>query len=188
MEPLFVADDIALDFINTHFGTGANEVDCLQSDQNVLDWLSRAGVATEFDTPPTGKSGSLLRAARELRACALECVERRKAHSSADVTLINQILSTAPVHQQIVWKRGQVPTAHQIRTGTGSAAVLAPVAEALVKLLAEGDFDLIRECESEICTLWFYDRTKSHRRRWCDMASCGNRAKVAAFRERNRSA
>jgi len=57
-------------------------------------------------------------------------------------------------------------------------------AEAAAELLAEGDFELIRRCESESCVLWFYDRTKSHRRRWCSMASCGNRHKVAAFRSR----
>jgi len=32
--------------------------------------------------------------------------------------------------------------------------------------------------------MWFYDRTKSHRRRWCSMALCGNRAKARAHRER----
>jgi len=62
--------------------------------------------------------------------------------------------------------------------------LLAPVAEAAADLLANGDFDLIRKCEDASCTLWFYDRTKSHRRRWCSMAVCGNRHKVAAFRRR----
>ncbi|MDX3854896.1 CGNR zinc finger domain-containing protein [Streptomyces sp. AK02-01A] len=34
--------------------------------------------------------------------------------------------------------------------------------------------------------LWFYDRTKSHRRRWwwCSMETCGNRTKVRARRSR----
>jgi predicted RNA-binding Zn ribbon-like protein len=32
--------------------------------------------------------------------------------------------------------------------------------------------------------MWFYDRTKGHRRRWCTSTGCGNRAKVAAFRAR----
>ena len=44
--------------------------------------------------------------------------------------------------------------------------------------------ELIRECEHPDCVLWFYDRTKSHRRRWCSMALCGNRHKVAEFRKR----
>ena len=63
-------------------------------------------------------------------------------------------------------------------------ALLAPLAESAAELLAHADFDLIRQCEGQDCVLWYYDRTKAHRRRWCSMAICGNRAKVAAFRER----
>jgi predicted RNA-binding Zn ribbon-like protein len=66
-------------------------------------------------------------------------------------------------------------------------AALVPVAEAVARLLAEGDFKLVRKCESADCTLWFHDRTKSHHRRWCSMALCGNRAKVAAFRARQKA-
>lgn len=187
--PLFVADELALDFINTHYGTGAEESECFQTDQNVLDWLKRMGVLSEFAAaPPVAKSGALVRSARDLRASALDCIERRKAGGVADVTVLNELLGAAPVHQQITWKRGQTPKLQRVRTAAGVAGVLAPVAEGIVKLLAEGDFDLVRKCESELCTLWFYDRTKSHRRRWCDMAVCGNRAKVAAFRERSKGA
>src|SRR5262249_319245 len=63
---------------------------------------------------------------------------------------------------------------------------LAPVAESVAELLSHADFDLIRHCEGGQCVLWFYDRTKAHRRRWCSPQFCGNRAKVAAFRARAR--
>ncbi len=63
-------------------------------------------------------------------------------------------------------------------------AFLAPVAEAVADLLADGDFNLVRHCEGNACVMWFYDHTKGHRRRWCTSTGCGNRAKVAAFRAR----
>jgi predicted RNA-binding Zn ribbon-like protein len=66
--------------------------------------------------------------------------------------------------------------------------LLVPVAEAMAELLETGDYQLVRRCENPNCTLLFYDRTKSHRRRWCSMAICGNRMKVAAFRARQREA
>ena len=66
--------------------------------------------------------------------------------------------------------------------------LLAPLAEAAAHLLATADFTLVRKCEDHACTLWFLDRTKSHRRRWCSMALCGNRNKVAAFRQRQHDA
>ena len=64
--------------------------------------------------------------------------------------------------------------------------LLMPVALAAAELLANGNFELVRACESADCVLHFYDRTKSHRRRWCSMATCGNRAKVQTFRARQR--
>ena len=63
-------------------------------------------------------------------------------------------------------------------------ALLAPLAEACVRLLLESDRRLARECASPIRSLWFYDTTRSHRRRWCSMSVCGSRAKAKAYRRR----
>jgi len=186
--PLFVADDVALDFINTAYGVGPDRADCLDCDQQVLNWLERAGLKSELDSvPPAGKRGVLLQSAAALRETARELVERRKAGAGADVSALNRALAQGNTHQQLTWKKGQAPALRIHRSGSTAEAVLVPVAEAIAKLLVEGNFDLVRKCESSDCTLWFYDRTKSHHRRWCSMTMCGNRAKVAAFRERQKS-
>jgi predicted RNA-binding Zn ribbon-like protein len=186
--PLFVADEVALDFVNTAYGVGPNRTDCLGSDQQVLDWLEHTGLTSEVDAVPTaGKRGLLLHSALALRETARELVERRKAGAGADVSALNRVLALGDTHQQMIWKKGQAPTIRTHRSGSTPEAVLVPLAEAIAKLLVEGNFDLVRKCESTDCTLWFYDRTKSHHRRWCSMTMCGNRAKVAAFRERQKS-
>ncbi|WWW35204.1 ABATE domain-containing protein [Stenotrophomonas rhizophila] len=41
---LFVANDLALDFINSAYGPSAAPVDVLQGDQAAIDWLAAAGV------------------------------------------------------------------------------------------------------------------------------------------------
>jgi predicted RNA-binding Zn ribbon-like protein len=66
------------------------------------------------------------------------------------------------------------------RRWTNPAQLLVPGAEAWSRLFIEGDPSMVRRCEG--CTLWFYDRTKAHRRRWCSMALCGNRAKARRHR------
>lgn len=186
-EPLFVADDVALDFINTAYGVEPNQVDCLASDQAVLDWLTRAGLTQELESVPSiGKKGALMQAALDLRADARESIERRKAGAVADVSTLNHVLALGDVHRQVTWRKGQRPEFRLHRKAANAEALLTPLAEAIATLLVDGDFDLVRQCESSDCTLWFYDRTKSHHRRWCSMASCGNRAKVAAFRERQK--
>ena len=50
----------------------------------------------------------------------------------------------------------------------------------------EGSWDHLKECAGGDCTAVFFDRSKNHSGRWCSMSSCGNRAKVRAWRERQR--
>src|SRR5262249_42198913 len=69
---------------------------------------------------------------------------------------------------------------------TSARGLLLPIAEAMGDLICQKDFTFVRKCEGPTCTLWFLDVSKGHGRRWCSMAACGNRAKVAAHRTRVR--
>jgi predicted RNA-binding Zn ribbon-like protein len=51
-----------------------------------------------------------------------------------------------------------------------------------IDLLSGPDAESIRECEDPACTLLFVDTSRSHRRRWCSMNSCGARAKMRTLR------
>jgi predicted RNA-binding Zn ribbon-like protein len=51
----------------------------------------------------------------------------------------------------------------------------------------DGTWEHLKICASEDCRSVFYDRSKNGSGRWCSMDSCGNRAKVRAWRERQRS-
>jgi predicted RNA-binding Zn ribbon-like protein len=42
----------------------------------------------------------------------------------------------------------------------------------------------VRECANHDCGWLFLDLSRNRSRKWCDMSSCGNRAKVRRFRER----
>jgi predicted RNA-binding Zn ribbon-like protein len=61
---------------------------------------------------------------------------------------------------------------------------LSRLAEPLVDEVQAGNADRIRVCDNETCRWIFYDESRAGRRRWCDMASCGNRAKAARHRAR----
>ena len=52
--------------------------------------------------------------------------------------------------------------------------------------IASGDTDRLRVCANDQCRWIFYDSSRTGRRRWCDMATCGNRAKAARHRARQR--
>jgi predicted RNA-binding Zn ribbon-like protein len=180
---LFVGDDPALDFINTAYGVNEGH-DHFVNDASVVDWLKQAGMLSDEHGEAAYKG--LLDSALELRAAGRKLVEQRQAGQWANPAVLNRILALGSHHLELQWKKGGEPALVPKQTNRDAAAVLLPVADALARLLAETDFALVRKCECDDCTLLFRDRTKSRRRRWCSMALCGNRMKVAAFRARQK--
>ena len=183
--PLYIGDHLALDFVNSEIGGGPDRVECLNSDAQVIGWLRGAGLTAEL--PPRGQQGTLLNAALALRETARALLVHRKAGQAGDPSALNRVLTRGGGYGELAWKKTGAPEYLQRRRIACPEDLLVPVAEAIAELLAQGDFSLIRKCENPDCTLWFYDRTKSHHRRWCSMAVCGNRMKVAAFRARRKT-
>lgn len=183
--PLFVGDDLALDFINSAFGMGQAHRDCFVDDAAVVAWLKRAGaLAEDVDATPDG----LLQLALELRDNAGALVDAATSGRRPDVSVVNRLLEAGHAPAQLKWNdAGQVFEVDRPRRRQDAAALLEPVARAILKLLTEPGLELVRQCEAHDCTLMFRDLTKSRRRRWCSMAACGNRMKVAAFRARNKA-
>lgn len=183
--PLFVGDNLALDFINTQYGVGVAHHECFIDDASVLAWLKTAQVLPdELQGAPKG----LLQLALELRESAKSLVQAAKLDQGGNVDIVNRILETGRSAQALEWD--EVSKSFNIasrRRNEDAASLLEPIALALVKLLTEQQLGLVRECEAHDCTLLFHDLTKSHRRRWCSMAVCGNRMKVAAFRSRKKT-
>jgi predicted RNA-binding Zn ribbon-like protein len=178
MEPLFLAGNLALDFTNTRVRLDGELVDLLQRDQDVVAWLLSVGLP--------GSRLAVLEPARALREAIRSLVEKRKAGHRGDPSVLNRFLEHAKSHPRLVWKKEHAPTVESVPELDTPEAALAPIAGAAADLLAMNDFSLVKKCEDEACVLWFHDQTKSHHRRWCSVALCGNRNKVAAYRRRLR--
>ena len=52
---------------------------------------------------------------------------------------------------------------------------------------ADGTWARLKSCPADDCRFAFYDRSRNRSAVWCDMAVCGNRAKVRSYRERHGS-
>ena len=179
----FVGDNLAINFINTRRMIEGQLTDTLQSDSDVKAWLKRLEVPIAKGTLPFS-DGVLLQRARELREIAFAVVKDRKSGKKPSLIALNRFLEAAPNHAALTTDDAKNIRKTRVYGKETVEAFLAPVAEAVADLLANADFDLVRHCEGKACVLWFYDRTKGHRRRWCTSTGCGNRAKVAAFRAR----
>jgi predicted RNA-binding Zn ribbon-like protein len=97
---------------------------------------------------------------------------------------INQILRVTEGHDELV-THGDSWRLQFIGREEGLEWLLAAIARSAGELLVEGARAPIRRCANPACRLFFYDDSRTHRRRWCSMAGCGNRHKVANFLRRH---
>lgn len=183
--PWFLADHPALDFINTLAIVDGQPHDFWQTDGDVEAWLQQADLATDTTPKVRHEAGALLQAARQLRQMIRDAVQQLKAGAAVDTQALNDYLSEADSHLQLVHDDKGALQLRRVYADHTVAQRLGRVAEQAATLLTQEDVSRIRTCEHPACILWFYDRTKAHRRRWCSMALCGNRAKVARFRQLN---
>ncbi|PQK91599.1 CGNR zinc finger domain-containing protein [Pantoea ananatis] len=183
---LFLADNLALDFINSEYGVDEQRHDCFSDDRRVMLWLEMAGILP--DGAPLQAPDGLLHEARALRDSARALVDAAMNGLSADLTVLNRLYKDGRPTKRLAWdddaQRYQIAVSHE---EISTAILLWPVVNALVELVVSDSFTYVRQCEAHDCILLFHDLSKSHRRRWCSMATCGNRMKVAAFRSRKRS-
>jgi hypothetical protein len=74
--------------------------------------------------------------------------------------------------------------AHLEPTGSGLEGAIGRIAAIVYQSEVEGTWSRLKACSADDCQWAFYDSSRNRSGTWCDMASCGNRAKVRAYRER----
>jgi predicted RNA-binding Zn ribbon-like protein len=190
-----VAGLIWLDFVNTRFQQRGAWVDALASPRDLARWLQEAGVAPPGGTaalaPLRGGRGGrlLLRQAHALRGALTELageLVRGRGVPARGVRILNRVLRAAPVHAELQ-QVGGTWVARQVPSRADPLALLAPVAHSAADFLLTGDRTRLRACGNPACVLYFYDRTRNGRRRFCSAATCGNRVKAARRYQRLRA-
>jgi predicted RNA-binding Zn ribbon-like protein len=68
---------------------------------------------------------------------------------------------------------------------SGVAGAVGRVLGCVADAMADGTWERLKACRAEDCQWGYLDTAKNHSRAWCSMSSCGNRAKVNAYRERH---
>jgi predicted RNA-binding Zn ribbon-like protein len=195
---MFLADAPGLDFLNSIATPVDEPVDWIGDGEGLMSWLEQAGMV-----PPAALASIRARVgaaeldetaakARSLREWFRGYVRARKgraltASDMDELEPLNQLLARDELHGEIVVNAAGAATAlsyRATRRWESAESLLMPIAEAMAKLVCEDDFTQVKACEGPKCTLLFADHTRGHARRWCSMAICGNRAKVAAHRAR----
>ena len=204
-QAVFVADHLALDFVNSRSTPSGVWTDWLRDGADLIAWLEQVGVieaaiASDFRARFESRElDSVAEQARWLREWLRTFVKEHAgrelgADAVAALAPLNRVLARDDSYRQI--GAGNPATQHgrglhgyrlrqqRVQRWTTPEQLLQPIAEAIADLVCSADFRRIRGCDGSDCALMFLDRTKAQTRRWCSMATCGNRAKVAAHRAR----
>ena len=189
-----VAGDVALDFVNTVGGNDSTaHMDAIADYDLLLLWSVRAGTIEQE------QADRLLRKARRRRDEADRVMDRTRELRSSLYAVFRGLADGEPIAKAWSEVRPAVATAvaraEPVTTDEGIAwswagvadldAPLDPVAHAAAALVTSPRTDLLRLCDR--CRWLFLDESRNHRRRWCDMATCGMAEKVERQAERRRA-
>ncbi len=181
--------ETTLDFINTLEHERVADVEGLPTPAAAVEWLAERGLAHPADARralrPVDALDRLHRVREAMREIAESAADARPADPEA-LAEINRALRARSVVELVPAPDG-ISVAHR-HVGDPLDDALATLIEPLAREIASGRRDRLRVCANDSCRWLFFDESRTGRRRWCDMATCGNRAKAARHRARRQSA
>ena len=193
------AGRLCLDFTNTVRARPLSEkVDLVSSYGDLLSWARLATILTPGEAAALAETaGQQPRAAADALGQALTLREALYGVFSAraaglpapssDLRTINKAIGKAMSRAGLNPSAGGGFEWSWPDAPIGVDRVAWWVARSASELLTSKDLTGVRECAGYDCGRLFMDGTKNRSRRWCDMASCGNRAKGRRHYERRKS-
>ncbi|MFC5744248.1 CGNR zinc finger domain-containing protein [Actinomadura rugatobispora] len=178
----FDAGALCLDFVATLGRRGDPEhrrVERIPTPDRFGEWLRECGL--------TGADASLTRGDLVSAVVLREAIDGlvRGVLGGGDVTAdartVNQ-WAECPVATPRFDPRTATVTRHSPEP---VAAALAEIARDAVVTAGRAASLPVRVCGMDDCRMLFIDQSRGRPRRWCSASRCGNRAKVAAYRQRN---
>jgi predicted RNA-binding Zn ribbon-like protein len=181
--------------VNTDAAAQAPGGDLLRDFEALLTWLHAngavdderaAGVRRRAVLQPAAAAAALVDARRMRAALRVFAEKGDQSDRVRDDTVaeINRVLGRSAGTRRIDpapeggYQRSFVPT------GDAFAGLMIPIAESAADTLVASELPRVRRCADPRCHRVFLDGTKNGMRRWCDMGTCGNRAKAARHRAR----
>jgi predicted RNA-binding Zn ribbon-like protein len=198
--PVFELDSgrLCLDFANTVRARPLNDrIENIHKYEDLLEWSRQATILTP------GEAAALTQEARRRPGQAAQALTEALALREAVYALFSALAAGLPappldlgtINQAIgraMSRAGVTPAGSRFEWSWPHAPldldrVAWWVARSVAELLTSADLTFVRECAGYDCGRLFMDATKNRSRRWCDMSTCGNRAKGRRHYERTRS-
>lgn len=193
-----VGGHVVVDLVNTVTARNAEPVDWLDGFSRLVEWAELTG---GFDPDPLselrrlgdahpGVARRALDRARELREVlhdVLSATARGREPSADALRELMRSWTEAMGKARAITAGGQVRLELSVRR-SGLDYLRHELALRSLDLLRDLPADRTRVCDGRACGWIFIDRSKGGRRRWCDMATCGNAEKGRRHYQRTRPA
>ena len=187
----FVGERLCLDFINTYNGYNIDpEVkEQLPTFGDFLSWLDYAQTQDREEAEWVISFGEVDQDLRDRIMCDVRKIRKNlfevfdafannRQPEMCYVAAIYETLASAVMFVEPLERpKDLVGPANRVRI-LKPLGLLYPIAHSAARLMVDNCLCYIKECDDKTCEWIFLDCSKSHRRRWCDMKSCGNRAKA----------
>lgn len=178
---------LSLDFLNTVDTHDTLLDEKLGAYADLVWWALRVGMMTETEAAPLfaaaaadpARAADVLAYALELREALYRLIAAAgtgDAADGADLAVMNAALARTLGHQRIA-ARGD-GFAWGWEDGTELERLLWPVVRDAAELLVSGELRRVGKCCGENCDWLYLDTSRNRSRRWCNMQTCGNRAKA----------
>lgn len=192
---VFIAGRLWLDFVNTDDARLGVRVDCIASFEAFVAWLETARVIDaeraallrrRAAEQPSGATAALVETKR-VRAMLRLLGEQGRGERGSNIRAqaveeINRILGRSVGTRRVETTATDGYARSFVPVGDAFGGLVIPIIESAVDSLVRGELPRIRKCADRRCPRYFADDTKSKTRRWCEMKTCGNRAKAARHR------
>ena len=185
---------LCLDFVNLPFSSGDprqyaaswSQLIDFMAEKRIISIEKGLELRTLPESDPRAAEDLLTQAERlgeGMRSAFSAMLKNQRVHREW-IEPINDILRVTEGHDELEWQ-GDRWRLGFLAKEDGLEWLLAAIARSGAELIAEGAASRLHKCGNANCQLLFCDDSRTHRRRWCSMAHCGNRSKVAAFAKRH---
>ena len=173
--------ELVRQFVNTLETDGDTRSEELRTPQLLQGWLRKRGLLAPSAALKEDDLGRAIELREALRGILL-------AHNGEPVgrepfEAFDRLVAEAGLAVRVVGDG----SARLEPTGSGLARAIGRIAAIVYRSEVEGTWPRLKACAADDCQWAFYDASKNRAGTWCDMSSCGNRAKVRAYRQRTRA-
>ena len=192
----FTGNALCLDFANTLHDRSSTPHELLNSYIDLVQWGQEASILSESEAEQLRTEAAQL--PEEAEHVLQQAIELREAIYHIFYT---QLYYSTPEEHDLAllnsWLPRAIVKASNTSTGKGFIwdweyenstlyRILWYIARSTAELLTGEELASVKMCAADNCNWLFLDTSKNHTRRWCDMKSCGNRAKVKRHYKKGR--